>query len=126
MKKIGYFVLCIVLSSVLCVSALAHEGHDHGEISDDTVAFTTFDPLDQDGDGVPDYLDNLVDLDGDGLHDISPNYQKPANPVKKKPLVDTPWFVILIILVFFGVVISTVYLKIKTKGSEDAKEEQDV
>jgi len=123
MKKIVAILLCITVLSMLFISVSAHEGHDHSSVSVDEI---TVDPLDQDGDGIPDYMDNLVDIDGDGVNDIAPTYQEPPIKSSKDSFVDTPWFVVLIVLVFIGVVASTVYLKIKTKGVSVEQEEENV
>ena len=115
MKKVSALLLCLMMVLSCCVVVSAHEGHDDST----TVSTATLSPdLDQDQDGIADYMDPAIDLDGDGIGDVGPTYQQPGHTVFKKDS-DFPWLTVLIVGGFIGVVGATIYLKVSSKKKEN-------
>lgn len=118
MKKLVLFLLCMAVFVSLALPVLAHEGHDHGNESAESSTVSVPDDLDLDADGIPDYMDGCIDIDGDGIADAGPTYQKPGESIFKEEN-DFPWLTVLVVGGFIGVVCATVYLKVSSKKKED-------
>ena len=118
MKKLLLLLLCLAVFASLSLSAYAHEGHDHGTESTESSSVSIPNDLDLDADGIPDYMDGCIDIDGDGVADAGPTYQQPGHTVFKKDS-DFPWLTVLIVGVFIGVVGATIYLKVSSKKKEN-------
>lgn len=107
MKHLLTALLCLTLIAALFLPVAAHEGHDH-ETTQSVPA-----ELDLDCDGVPDYMDALIDVDGDGIADAGPTYQQPPKESKIQPK-PFPW-VWIVGIVFFGMVLATLGIVISKK-----------
>ena len=119
MKKILFYLLCVVMCATLAVPVTAHEVHDH--IDDASVVSSSTLPLDldQDQDGIPDYMDNIIDIDGDGIGDAGPTYQQPPKESMFKKNEQFPWGIAIGAALFVAIIAATVILKILSKKKKE-------
>lgn len=116
MKKVSALLLCLMMVLSCCVVVSAHEGHDDST----TVSTATLSPdLDQDQDGIADYMDPAIDLDGDGIGDVGPTYQQPPTESKLKKPNDFPWTLVICVSAFLGLIAATVILKALSKKKKE-------
>ncbi len=121
MKKILLCLLCAVICMTFALPVMAHEGHDHGNDAS-TVSTATLSPdLDQDGDGIPDYMDGIIDIDGDGVGDVGPTYRQPPEESIFKNNAQFPWGIVLGVSLFIGIVAATIILKVFSKKKKEDK-----
>ena len=128
MKKILSAFVCALLLLALFVTAFACEDPgctaDHSSISTSASTGVAND-LDQDGDGIPDYMDGLIDIDGDGISDLSPSYQKPSSQMQQKAKQKTNRLTLVFAAAILVVIVVTLVHKYSHKDTTDSDEEEE-
>ena len=118
MRKIFSYMIC-----ALACFALALPTSAHGDIDQSDgffVASSTLSPdLDLDSDGIPDYMDSLIDVDGDGIGDAGPIYREPPKESQLKKNDQNLWIVALCVALFVGFLAATVILKVRAKRKKE-------
>lgn len=124
MKRLLSVLFCIVLLAALLVPVFAQEstGQDASSETENLTTVTTTE-IDMDGDGIHDYMDNMVDLDGDGTDDVDPVYQQPPQKSQLKKSNDS-WLWAIIIVMFFAIIVSAVIIMIKQKKTQTTENDR--
>lgn len=80
-SRVGSFVVVVAMSGLLvaCGGGTSGDGVPLDEQDADNDGTINSQDADADGDGITDTLDNFVDLDGDGLDDLSGETEAQAN-----------------------------------------------
>lgn len=122
MKKFLTCMLCAMLLLMLIIPVFACE--DPGCTQNHSTAATSVstnlpDDLDKDADGIPDYMDNCIDVDGDGIQDIDPTYQTPGESKFRKPLSEFQWITIILGCLLLIVIAATLIHKHYFQNKEE-------
>ena len=123
MKKLLSVVLCFVLMMFCTVTAMAHEGHDH-DSSEPSATESLPLELDQDQDGIADYMDAYIDVDGDDVQGVGPTYQQPGESKLNKKAEITPIESVMLVMlaVILVAVVIAIVKKVKKPDQGAAKE----